>query len=245
MGEPRQKMKVICVGGMCSVQEQWSRLSSFITREGYTVTAHELPGHGVRTFEGISDKHVRDYVRDVCLLIKDEPDKVVLIGHSLGALIALKAAERYPEKVLSVITIAHAAFRQAQTGMTVRKQFLAPRYLSAIVGKVMSLGEKQEKFLTGNNGHKRIPIGHESGHVFRELALGVSIPKFSELYRKGVPCVQIVPIDDQAVPLKTAMLIAAWHKTNPVCIPGGHYAHYDEETCSGTAEVILNILKHL
>jgi len=70
----------------------------------YNIVAVDLPGHG--RSEGSGEKHIKDY----CVWIKNllevlELNEPILIGHSLGAAIALQFAIDHPEKIAGIVCL--------------------------------------------------------------------------------------------------------------------------------------------
>lgn len=76
----------------------WALQARYFAHRGHNVVAVDLPGHG--RSEGPALKSVgefADWLRD--LLDALGADQAAFVGHSLGALAALEAAARYPERV--------------------------------------------------------------------------------------------------------------------------------------------------
>jgi pimeloyl-ACP methyl ester carboxylesterase len=75
------------------------------------VVAPDLPGHGQSDRwhppPEVSIPMYRDAVGTVCANL--EIDKVVLVGHSMGGLIALATAAAWPERVAGVVLVASGA----------------------------------------------------------------------------------------------------------------------------------------
>lgn len=71
------------------------------------VVAPDLPGHGQsdrwRPPEEVSIELYRDAVGTVCALSKI--DRAVLMGHSMGVLVALAAAAAWPERVAGLVLV--------------------------------------------------------------------------------------------------------------------------------------------
>lgn len=76
----------------------WKRLASVLS-DDLTITALDLPGHG-RSPDWDGSGDLTDTVVDAILPFLQEP--VDLIGHSYGAVVALRLAIEHPEKVRSL-----------------------------------------------------------------------------------------------------------------------------------------------
>jgi pimeloyl-ACP methyl ester carboxylesterase len=72
---------------------------------GYPAYAMSLRGHGGSDgASALKKTSMRDYVADVLQVITTLPEPPVLVGHSMGALIAQFVAERYPTRGLVLLT---------------------------------------------------------------------------------------------------------------------------------------------
>jgi pimeloyl-ACP methyl ester carboxylesterase len=72
------------------------------------ILAVDLPGHGKS--EGVGHHTIDDYTVEVMEFIKAlKLNGVVLVGHSMGSAIALKAAIRFPKKVLGLCLLGSGA----------------------------------------------------------------------------------------------------------------------------------------
>ena len=94
----------LCIHGLTANCRCWDRIAGILEPQHH-VMAMDLRGRG------LSDKPPKGYsvdhhVRDVSCLLKDQGlDRLVLIGHSLGAYISLAFAARYPNQVDRLILI--------------------------------------------------------------------------------------------------------------------------------------------
>jgi pimeloyl-ACP methyl ester carboxylesterase len=86
----------------------WALHSRWFAHHGYAVLAPDLPGHGRSGGRGLgSIADMADWTAD--LLDAAGTSKAVLIGHSMGSLIALETAARHPSRVSALGLIATAA----------------------------------------------------------------------------------------------------------------------------------------
>ena len=103
-----QGPRVLLLHGVGLRAEAWNKQIDALVAGGFGVTAPDMPGHGatparpdLSTLEGYADQVA------ACL---DAP--VVVIGHSMGAMIALDLGSRYPERVQGVVAL-NAVFRRS------------------------------------------------------------------------------------------------------------------------------------
>jgi pimeloyl-ACP methyl ester carboxylesterase len=105
--DPAQRT-VVFVHGAGLDHSWWGLQSRYFGYHGFNVLAVDLPGHGrsdgppLATIEAMSD-----WV--LALLNASRIEKSVLVGHSMGSLVALEFAARYPERAekLALVGVAY------------------------------------------------------------------------------------------------------------------------------------------
>ena len=80
-------------GGWC-----WDKVKPILEKNGHTVVAPDLPGHG-EDKTPIADVSLAAYTERVCEILDQQSEKVILVGHSLGGLSISQAAELRPENI--------------------------------------------------------------------------------------------------------------------------------------------------
>jgi pimeloyl-ACP methyl ester carboxylesterase len=97
---------LVCVHGAGSSSVVWMEVVRRLS-PSRRVVAPDLPGHGQSDRwnppDDVSVAMYRDAVGTVCAQLKIE--RAVLMGHSMGALIALDAAAAWPERVAGLILV--------------------------------------------------------------------------------------------------------------------------------------------
>lgn len=101
------KPVVIFLHGAGFDHSTWALYSRWFAHHGWNALAPDLPGHGRSDGEPLqSVEALADWT--AALLDATGAKQARLIGHSLGSLIAIETAARYPEKVSSLGLIAAA-----------------------------------------------------------------------------------------------------------------------------------------
>jgi pimeloyl-ACP methyl ester carboxylesterase len=96
----------------------WALQSRWLAFHGWNVLALDLPGHG--RSEGPPLRSVGALSKWIAALtVAAGAERATLIGHSMGSLIALDVAGRYPERVQSMVLIG------ASAAMPVHQELLA------------------------------------------------------------------------------------------------------------------------
>ena len=121
-------------GAWC-FEENWVPAAA---ERGWPSYAVSLRGHGgsggVRRLRRTL---TRDYVHDVLLAITDLPEPPVLVGHSMGALVAQLVAERYPLRGLVLLT--PAPMHSAAGALAAIARDRPGDFLGAVVGRTLSM----------------------------------------------------------------------------------------------------------
>ena len=80
--------------------------------EHFELIAIDMPGHG-QSPRLVSANALQDYSNSIIEAIKSLDEPVLLAGHSMGAMIALDIAVRYPEQVLAVAAL-NAVYQRSE-----------------------------------------------------------------------------------------------------------------------------------
>src|SRR5260221_8824732 len=91
------KRTIVFVHGAGLDHSWWGLQSRYFGYHGYNVLAVDLPAHGRSAGPALATvEAMADWV--FALLKSRNIEKAILVGHSMGSLIALEFAARYPEK---------------------------------------------------------------------------------------------------------------------------------------------------
>lgn len=97
---------VLFIHGTASENGIWERQYKLLNKSNYRVIGVDLRGHGnSQKPKGISsiDDHISDLKETIEHLNVDEP--ITIVGHSFGAVLAVKFAEIYPELVNKLLLV--------------------------------------------------------------------------------------------------------------------------------------------
>lgn len=97
-GASAQHLPVVLVHGAASDHDAWLGVASALSVAGFPVLAPDLPGHGLSAGAPLSSiEGLADWL--AALLDAAGVVQAVLVGHSMGSLVALECAARHPERV--------------------------------------------------------------------------------------------------------------------------------------------------
>ncbi|PKP74761.1 MAG: acetoin dehydrogenase dihydrolipoyllysine-residue acetyltransferase subunit [Alphaproteobacteria bacterium HGW-Alphaproteobacteria-6] len=95
----------LLIHGLTGDRNAWAHLTAALTRAGHTAVVPDLPGHGATTLEAAD---LEPLVEAVTRLAGTVSGPVTLVGHSLGAAVAVAAAGRLGPGVGRVVLLAPA-----------------------------------------------------------------------------------------------------------------------------------------
>ena len=111
---PADGPMVLCLHGLLDQATVWEDVALHLARQGYRVVAPDLRGHGrSQHIAPGSAYHLLDFVADADALVRRlEAGSVVLVGHSLGALVASLLAAGRPGLVRKLVLVEPPVLRE-------------------------------------------------------------------------------------------------------------------------------------
>ena len=98
---------VVFIHGAANDHSVWALQSRYFAYHGWNMLAVDLPGHGRSGGTALSDiGALADWTR--ALLDAAGIAKAALVGHSMGSLVALETAARFPERISRIALIGTA-----------------------------------------------------------------------------------------------------------------------------------------
>lgn len=95
-------------GGWC-----WYKTIPLLQRAGHTVIAPDLPGLG-RDTTPIENISLESWTDCVCKLLDEQPERVLLVGHSRGGVVISSVAEKRPRKLAKLVYVAAGLLREGE-----------------------------------------------------------------------------------------------------------------------------------
>lgn len=223
----------IFIHGVLHDHSVWILQTRYLAHHGWNVLALDLPGHCKSA--GAPPASVEE-AADFVLALMDTAglEKAVLIGHSLGSLIALEAAARAPGRISQLVLVG-TAFPMP----------VSPALLEASVSAPMKALEMVNVFSRSTLAPPPSALGPGTWVYGASMALGrrvlASNPavnlfytgfKACDSYQNGLqamaqvtcPVLFVLGQADQMTPPKAAQgLMAACAQAKVVMLPGGHH----------------------
>src|SRR5215831_3369693 len=82
----------------------WYKVVPQLARAGHKVLASDLPSLG-KDRTPVSAVSLATWTQSICQILDQQPDPVILVGHSRGGIVISQAAEQRPDKVKMLIYV--------------------------------------------------------------------------------------------------------------------------------------------
>lgn len=179
--EPDQKQfntPLLFVHGCFGGTWMWEKLLNFFSSKGFSCYAPTLRGHGPRATLDLVQVHMGDYVQDALQAAKLAQGTPIVIGHSLGGLVALRYAVRHAAKAVIAIDPSPpqeaASIQMSQKEIEAIPEVYGPKQAGMPQGAQIrqALPDMPKELL------EKLPqvLGPESGTARRERKAGISVP---------------------------------------------------------------------
>lgn len=219
---------VIFLHGAGFDHSMWSLFSRWFSHHGYSVLAPDLPGHGrskshlIPSIAGMADWTIK-------LMEAAGATQARLVGHSMGSLIALDAAARYPEKIVGISLIGTGATTPVSPDLLAAAKANDHAAIDMVsiwgFGFRAGLGGSQAPGLWMLSGGQRVLEHGQPGVLFNDLAACNDFKDTLDAAAKiKAPATLILGERDMMTPLKSGrQLAAALANSTEVILPGaGH-----------------------
>lgn len=233
-----QGAPVILIHGLAASLLDWTELLPALQSAGYCGYALDLLGHG----ESYKPAELSDYQMDIVfehfsawLEMLARPEPLILVGHSLGAALALEYALRRPERVRALV-LGNPFYSLEQLPPLLRYSNRSPLISARMVDRTPQWVFRLVIDLTSlsiRNGFQlpekvrgQTALDYKRAHpgIFNLLASMRDLT--SDLARLQVPCLVIAGSHDQTLaPASFTRLARILPDARLVALPAGHVPH--------------------
>lgn len=223
---------VLLIPGMWSTDETLSELQQAFESQGYRVEALCLPEHKKKASYDKSDKgrlartSLQDYVEFIVARVKAHDVPPILVGHSMGGLLAQLVAARAPVSKLVLLSSAAPGGINGWSWSVIRT-FGKNLFLFPLWRKVTQVGEGNVRYGIANSQsasvQKRIleKMTYESGMATFQIGVGGLLKSgFSRVDDRQVTCPILVlgGTSDRITPIKIQRAIAKKYGAKAVLV---------------------------
>jgi len=117
--ERKAKVSVLIFHGITGYSGPYGPMvAEQLVASGYDVFGLDLRGHGLsdgRRGDYPSEERLRSDIAETLALVKSKSDRLVVMGHSLGALPAIMAMKNHPDEISGLIIV--SAAKKVRTGV--------------------------------------------------------------------------------------------------------------------------------
>jgi pimeloyl-ACP methyl ester carboxylesterase len=210
--DPAQPV-IVLLHGAGMDHTAWALHDRYCAHHGFSVLAPDLPGHGRSA--GAPLKSIADMADwTVALIAAAGATKAKLVGHSMGSLIALETAARYPDKVTGLTLVATSA--KMAVGPDLLKAAESNDHDAIDMVSIWGLGQRAElggclaPGLWMHSGAQRLLEQSRPGVLYADLAACNAYEGALEAAAKvKVPATVVVGERDMMTPAKAGRTLAA------------------------------------
>lgn len=225
----RRRFPLLMLHGVLFDHRDFATYCRYFSSRGYECFAFARRGRAGLPPPNADGVRLRDYLEDTVRVIEAIGRRPAIIGHSLGALLAQKAAEE--DRCCAIVLLAPTPPR----GVAVRPPASAlPFYFNAVPAMVTGRPHVPRRDVVRRVAFRRMPedkveglyerIVPESGLVLRELALGVPV------HRQKIRC-PVLTLGGEAdgvCPPRVARAVARHYAGKCVLYPHNDHWMMDE-----------------
>lgn len=228
---------IVAIHGAGMDRSVWDTLEARLDDAGVPIAAPDLPGHGedtARTCDRIED------MADVLAagLEADGAPPGLILGHSMGALVAMELARRYPERVLALILIGVARPMRVNPDLIDLAE-RAPVEAAALIARLAHAKSAPPSHLAATDA---LLAGARPGVLARDLraCAAYDMARAVDALR-AMPVGLILGESDRMTPLDGGLALARDLGTGAVAVLpfAGHMMMID--TARETAEAVLDL----
>lgn len=186
-------------GGWC-----WERIVPMLRKQGHNVFAPDLPGMGLDQTP-LKEITLEHWVNFICEIIRNQNEKVILVGHSRGGILISQVAERMAKHIQGLIYLTAFLIPNGSTLFDALQSHPRPKEESDIVispnkttSTIKSFAVRKTFYNTTSNEwiiRAESKLGPEPMNSFI-TPLSSTQEHFGQVPRTYIECLQ-----DQAIPI--------------------------------------------
>lgn len=109
---------IVLVHGAWHTGWCWHKVIPYLQQFGHHVVAPDLPGHG-NTEYNPSSVTLQDYTDHIRAIVEQQPEPVMLVGHSMSGIVISQVGEAVPGKVAGLVYLTAFLLRDGESMLEV------------------------------------------------------------------------------------------------------------------------------
>jgi pimeloyl-ACP methyl ester carboxylesterase len=206
------KPTILFLHGAANDHSVWQLQARYFAYHGYNAIAVDLPGHGKSA--GEAKASIGDYARWVLAFLDNAViPKAVLVGHSMGSLIALETAAQFPDRVEKIALVgASVPMPVSDVLLNAAKDDPETAYDMLNLwghGPAAKLGRSPSPGMALLGNYRRLLAQSAPGLLYRDLKNCAEYqPSADALKRIAAPALILTGSRDQMTPPKAGAAVA-------------------------------------
>ena len=208
------KPSILFLHGAANDHSVWQLQARYFAYHGYNAIAVDLPGHGKSM--GTAKPSIGDYAQWVIAFLDNANIRdAALVGHSMGSLIAIDTALRFPDRVSSLALLgASIPMQVSDTLLGAAKNDTETAFDMLNVwghGPEAKIGRSPSPGMSLLGNYKRLLQQSAPGVLYGDLAAcGAYTPEPASLGSIGCPALVLIGSRDQMTPAKAGKAVAGF-----------------------------------
>ena len=141
----RKRTYILVPGGFHGAWS-WYKVIARLEKAGQNVIAPDLPATGMSKVP-VGEASVEGWAEFVCQILDQQPEPVILVGHSRGGMVISQAAEYRPDKVDALVYVAGTLLYPADSVINNRAQTGSPVHSRLILSDDMQMAKMHEDLI--------------------------------------------------------------------------------------------------
>ena len=147
--QKNRKKTYILIPGAFHGAWSWYKVITRLEKAGQSVIAQDLPGTGMSKAP-VGEASLEGWAQFICQIIDQQPEPVILVGHSRGGVVISQAAEYRPDQVEALVYVGGTLLYPGDSVIKNRAQTRSP---STVERYSLMTGKRRKcvRALSGNS----------------------------------------------------------------------------------------------
>jgi pimeloyl-ACP methyl ester carboxylesterase len=144
--QKNRKKTYILIPGAFHGAWSWYKVITRLEKAGQNVIAPDLPGTGMSK-ASVGEASLEGWAQFICQIIDQQPEPVILVGHSRGGAVISQAAEYRPDKVEALVYVGGTLLYPGDSVIKNRAQNVSPVHSRVILSDDRQTAKMREDLI--------------------------------------------------------------------------------------------------